>query len=64
MPNNDLSCVFLVETHHRKPHLALADGQFENPEAEVQTSANAVTWREPELWKHKESSLKLGFAIY
>lgn len=64
MPNNDLSCVFQVEALYGKPHLALADGQFENPEDEVQTSANAVTWKEPELWKHKDSSLKRGFAIY
>lgn len=63
MPNNDLSCVFQVETHYRKPHLALADAQFENPEAEVQTSAYPVTWKEPELWKQRPS-LKLGFAIY
>lgn len=53
-----------METHHRKPHLALADGPFENPEVEVQISANVVTWKEPELWKHKDSSLKPGFAIY
>lgn len=56
--------VFQVETCYRKPHPALADGQFENPEAEVQTSANAVTGKEPELWKQKDSSLKLDFAIY
>lgn len=55
MPNNDLSCVFQLETHYRKPRLALADGQFENPEDEVQTSANAVTRQEPELWKQTQA---------